>query len=192
MNSFLKTIGIILLIFLALALIANPNGGGNLTSGSSVGGGAPAAATPIVANAAVTPIPVTPAVVLAQPVPAAATGIGPGITPVADQIVVVAPATPVEAGNAAEARSLPVVVPAAAPPPAAAPLAVNDSAGGYQSEPTCGYRIKAIVEPDGVRRYYRPDDPNYGAKRVNPANGDRWFCTISDAQYAGFRDAATP
>lgn len=51
--------------------------------------------------------------------------------------------------------------------------------------PTC--IIKGNVNREGVRIYHMPNDPFY--TRTNPEN---WFCTIDEAERAGFRRAGRP
>jgi len=34
-----------------------------------------------------------------------------------------------------------------------------------------------------------PGDPDYDATRINPRNGERWFCSEDEARTAGWRRA---
>lgn len=52
--------------------------------------------------------------------------------------------------------------------------------------PPPGCVVKGEVEANGSRFFYLPNDAGYAGVRVNIANGDRWFCALTDAQAAGW------
>jgi hypothetical protein len=52
-----------------------------------------------------------------------------------------------------------------------------------------GCRIKGDITPDGDRVYHRPDDPSYQWVWVDEAAGERWFCSVGDAEAAGWHGA---
>ena len=47
-------------------------------------------------------------------------------------------------------------------------------------------RIKGNIS-NGDRVYHTPDSPYYARTHIDPAQGERWFCTESEAQAAGWR-----
>lgn len=49
-------------------------------------------------------------------------------------------------------------------------------------------RIKGNVSKSG-RIYHLPGSPSYDETRIDPANGERWFCTEAEAREAGWRPA---
>lgn len=48
--------------------------------------------------------------------------------------------------------------------------------------------IKGNISSGG-RIYHRPGQENYDRTRINPANGERWFCSAAEAEAAGWRAA---
>ncbi|BBE72976.1 thermonuclease family protein [Oharaeibacter diazotrophicus] len=58
--------------------------------------------------------------------------------------------------------------------------------GAVQAVPG-GCPIKGNVNADGVRIYHAPWSPWYGRTSVDPAHGERWFCSEGDALKAGWR-----
>lgn len=50
--------------------------------------------------------------------------------------------------------------------------------------PNC--RIKGNIS-NGDRVYHTPDSPYYARTHIDPAHGERWFCTEREAQAAGWR-----
>lgn len=51
-------------------------------------------------------------------------------------------------------------------------------------------QIKGNVDlADGTRTYYLPGEDRYGAIRIHPAEGERWFCSEEQAAAAGWRKA---
>jgi uncharacterized protein YraI len=53
--------------------------------------------------------------------------------------------------------------------------------------PVC--TIKGNVNSSGERIYHMPGGSLYGRTTIDPAEGDRWFCTPTEAEAAGFRAA---
>lgn len=49
--------------------------------------------------------------------------------------------------------------------------------------------IKGNVNSDGEKIYHYPGCKSYNVTKIKPEEGDRWFCTESEAQSAGFRKA---
>ena len=50
-----------------------------------------------------------------------------------------------------------------------------------------GCQIKGNINSKGVRIYHAPGMPSYTRTKVNPAKGERWFCTENEALEAGWR-----
>jgi hypothetical protein len=50
--------------------------------------------------------------------------------------------------------------------------------------------IKGNISASKVRIYHVPGQRDYCATVVNPAKGERWFCTEQEATAAGWRAAA--
>lgn len=48
--------------------------------------------------------------------------------------------------------------------------------------------IKGNISKRG-RIYHTPASPDYSATRINPARGERWFCSEAEARAAGWRPA---
>ena len=55
---------------------------------------------------------------------------------------------------------------------------------GYAS-PDC--TIKGNISMSGERIYHVPGQRYYAATRINPAYGERWFCSEEEARAAGWR-----
>jgi endonuclease YncB( thermonuclease family) len=51
-----------------------------------------------------------------------------------------------------------------------------------------GCRIKGNISANG-RIYHRPGQEHYAATGIDPARGERWFCTEAEARAAGWRAA---
>jgi hypothetical protein len=64
----------------------------------------------------------------------------------------------------------------------------NDAGGlAFASAPeACA--IKGNISANG-RIYHRPGQRDYARTRINPAQGERWFCTEDEARAAGWRPA---
>lgn len=61
---------------------------------------------------------------------------------------------------------------------------------GCTSEPLTerpGCEIKGNITRQGERIYYRPGDPNYSRVVVDERFGQKWFCTVQEAEAAGWR-----
>lgn len=76
---------------------------------------------------------------------------------------------------------------------AASPVQAGDAAGlcpdGCETPPP-GCVIKGnISQNSGERIYHLPGQMHYEETRINPAQGERWFCTEAEAQSAGWRRA---
>jgi endonuclease YncB( thermonuclease family) len=54
-------------------------------------------------------------------------------------------------------------------------------------EPGC--RIKGNISGSGERIYHVPGGRDYDRTQINPAKGERWFCSEMEAQAAGWRRA---
>ncbi len=61
-------------------------------------------------------------------------------------------------------------------------IAANDNAPGQ-----C--RIKGNINRKGERIYHAPGDNWYDRTRIDPAKGERWFCSEAEAIAAGWRKA---
>ncbi len=59
-------------------------------------------------------------------------------------------------------------------------IAANDNAPGQ-----C--RIKGNINRKGERIYHLPGGKWYDRTRIDPAKGERWFCTEAEARAAGWR-----
>lgn len=59
------------------------------------------------------------------------------------------------------------------------------AAGFTRPGPKC--RIKGIVQPDGRKVYFLPEDEPYAMAKVNFQKGDRWFCSPGHAYFREFR-----
>ena len=53
-----------------------------------------------------------------------------------------------------------------------------------------GCTIKGNISRKGERIYHAPGQQDYERTRISTARGERWFCSKSDAQAAGWRPAA--
>jgi len=49
-------------------------------------------------------------------------------------------------------------------------------------------QIKGDIGPDGERLYHRPGESSYGLVWINEAKGERWFCSVEEAEAAGWHD----
>lgn len=52
-----------------------------------------------------------------------------------------------------------------------------------------GCAIKGNISSKGVRIYHVPGQEHYGATRISPGKGERWFCSEAEARAAGWRRA---
>jgi endonuclease YncB( thermonuclease family) len=62
------------------------------------------------------------------------------------------------------------------------------AAVAVDNAPTGACAIKGNIS-NGGRIYHLPGQEHYGRTRINPANGERWFCSASEAEAAGWRAA---
>jgi len=46
--------------------------------------------------------------------------------------------------------------------------------------------VKAVIPRDGYKVYLLPGQPGYATAQIDPLKGERWFCTIDEAQAAGW------
>lgn len=79
-------------------------------------------------------------------------------------------------GESPDARTQQPTAPAA-PRAAAAPVPA----------PSANCSIKGNVNREGERIYHLPGSPSYDETRIDPSNGERWFCSEADARAAGWR-----
>ena len=56
-----------------------------------------------------------------------------------------------------------------------------------QTETKAGCVIKGNVASSGERIYHVPGGRYYAVTRINPAKGERWFCSEAEAIAAGWR-----
>ena len=56
-----------------------------------------------------------------------------------------------------------------------------------ETQPAQGCVIKGNVAASGERIYHVPGGEYYAVTRVNPAKGERWFCSEAEARAAGWR-----
>jgi len=52
-------------------------------------------------------------------------------------------------------------------------------------DPAC--RIKGNINARGERIYHVPGANSYAATRIDPGRGERWFCSVDEAERAGWR-----
>jgi endonuclease YncB( thermonuclease family) len=84
-------------------------------------------------------------------------------------------------------RAAPAPLPIVSPTPGAAPTSPSpDAPPGTQAGPS-GCVIKGNINSRGDKVYQTPDMPAYDKTKVNPAKGERWFCTVDEARKAGWR-----
>ena len=50
-------------------------------------------------------------------------------------------------------------------------------------------QIKGDITPEGERLYRRPGEPDYEWAWISEAKGERWFCSVDEAEAAGWRAA---
>lgn len=66
-----------------------------------------------------------------------------------------------------------------------APTAIAQSRD--PASPSSGCLIKGNVSARGERIYHPPGCRYYNATRIDPARGERWFCSEAEALAAGWR-----
>lgn len=52
-----------------------------------------------------------------------------------------------------------------------------------------GCALKGNVSASGTRIFHAPGQQDYAATRIDPAKGERWFCSVAEAKQAGWRAA---
>jgi hypothetical protein len=52
-----------------------------------------------------------------------------------------------------------------------------------------GCALKGNVSASGTRIFHAPGQKDYAATRIDPAKGERWFCSAAEAKQAGWRAA---
>lgn len=52
-----------------------------------------------------------------------------------------------------------------------------------------GCLIKGNINAKGARLYHRPSDASYAATVISSKKGERWFCSVEEAEKAGWRAA---
>lgn len=50
-------------------------------------------------------------------------------------------------------------------------------------------QIKGDIGPEGERLYHRPGERDYEWAWISEAKGERWFCSVDEAEAAGWRAA---
>jgi hypothetical protein len=75
------------------------------------------------------------------------------------------------------------------PKNAAAPGANQGTAQQLAASPDAGCRIKGNIAQPGDRTYLMPGDRRYDKTKIDPAKGERWFCSEAEAQAAGWHRA---
>lgn len=85
----------------------------------------------------------------------------------------------------------PTAVPAVVEQPTAAPVQPTNSPftciGGCATPPDASCSIKGNVNSSGEKIYHTTDSSFYSRTDIHPEEGDRWFCTVQEAEDAGFR-----
>lgn len=56
-------------------------------------------------------------------------------------------------------------------------------------DPGQGCALKGNVSSGGTRIFHSPGQKDYAATRIDPARGERWFCSADEARQAGWRAA---
>lgn len=92
--------------------------------------------------------------------------------------------------------TLPTVTGTSTPIPIATTVGVDDGSSqpfvctnGCATPPDPSCDIKGNVNSSGERIYHTPDGQFYDRTDIKPEEGDRWFCTIGEAEAAGFRQS---
>lgn len=67
------------------------------------------------------------------------------------------------------------------------PWGLPTTTPGAPSSPTAECLIKGNIEDSGERIYHLPGGYYYQFTVIDPAKGERWFCTEADAVAAGWR-----
>jgi endonuclease YncB( thermonuclease family) len=70
---------------------------------------------------------------------------------------------------------------------AATPQGTLVTGAGMQNAAPAKCAIKGNIGPSGAKIYHVPGAHAYEATRIDPATGERWFCSEDDARRAGWR-----
>jgi len=62
----------------------------------------------------------------------------------------------------------------------------NACPNGCEAAPP-GCEIKGNISATGVKYYHLPSDQDYAGIRIQPEKGERWFCTVDEAQRNGWK-----
>ena len=71
----------------------------------------------------------------------------------------------------------------------AAPNGATPNGGTTHNVPDPNCPIKGNINSKGDRIYHVPGDESYAETVITPAKGERWFCSVEQAQAAGWRAA---
>ncbi len=67
----------------------------------------------------------------------------------------------------------------------------NSGSGGQPplvgSVPPASCRIKGNINSRGERIYHSPRAPSYASTRIDTGRGERWFCSVAEAEREGWR-----
>ncbi|MDZ4374945.1 MAG: hypothetical protein U1C74_26495 [Phenylobacterium sp.] len=74
--------------------------------------------------------------------------------------------------------------------PAAWRAGERATAGGVPQPGPAGCVLKGNINAKGQRIVQAPGQRDYGATRIDPARGERWFCSAEEARAAGWTPAA--
>ncbi len=55
------------------------------------------------------------------------------------------------------------------------------------SDPPSSCRIKGNINSRGERIYHSPGAPSYASTRIDTRRGERWFCSVAEAEREGWR-----
>jgi len=72
----------------------------------------------------------------------------------------------------------------------AAARATAIRAAPIQGPPDADCRFKGNINSAGRRIVHAPGQRDYDATRIDPAAGERWFCTLDEAEREGWRPAS--
>lgn len=67
------------------------------------------------------------------------------------------------------------------------PTAIAPGASSSSPEVSSSCSIKGNINRDGERIYHVPGSRSYEATRIDSSRGERWFCSPTEAQRAGWR-----
>lgn len=54
-------------------------------------------------------------------------------------------------------------------------------------EPPCEMIVKGNINRQGEKIAHVPTDPNYGQVKIDESAGEKWFCSLEDAEAEGWR-----